>query len=81
MTDREIISVHAAARRRSWEDSTDDASRLVLERACDAISELKRRLKERDARLVTQAAALERAEHVAEVMHRAAFGGQKGGAA
>ena len=81
MTDREITAAHAAARRRSWEDSTDDASRLVLERAADAITALRRRLKERDARLVAQAASLERAEYIAEVMHRAAFGPQKGGAA
>ena len=81
MTDRDIIAAHAACRLRSWEDSCDDASRLVLERAADAISVLKRRLKEREARLVTQAVALERAEHPAGVLRRAAFGGQKGGAA
>ena len=81
MTDREITAAHAAVRRRSWEDSTDDASRLVLERAGDAITVLKAQVKERDERLARQAIHLERAELDAEIMRRAAFGPQKGGAA
>ena len=81
MTDREITAAHAACRRRSWEDSTDDASRLVLERAGDAIGELRRRVRDLRDRLARQAIALERAELDAEIMRRAAFGGQKGGAA
>jgi hypothetical protein len=88
MTDREITAAHAACRRRSWDDSTDDASRLVLERAADAMTVLRKRLKdrdemiaERDERLARQALHLERAELDAEAMRRVAFGGQKGGAA
>jgi hypothetical protein len=81
MTDREITAAHAACRRRSWEDSTDDASRLVLERAGDAIGELRRRVRDLRDRLARQALHLERAELDAEIMRRAAFGGQKGGAA
>ena len=81
MTNREITAIHAACRRRSWEDSTDDASRLVLERAGDAITVLKAQVKERDERLARQALHLERAELDAEMMRRAAFGNQKGGAA
>ena len=80
MTNREITAIHTACRRRSWEDSTDDASRLVLERAGDAITVLKSQVKERDERLARQAIHLERAELDAEIMRRAAFGGQKGGA-
>jgi hypothetical protein len=64
-----------------WEDSTDDASRLVLERAADAMTALRKRLKDRDERLARQALHLERAELDAEVYRRAAFGQQKGGAA
>jgi len=81
MTRREIAAIHRACRRRSWDDDTDDVSRLVLERAGDAITALKQQVKERDARLARQAIHLERAELDAEVMRRAAFGGQKGGAA
>jgi hypothetical protein len=81
MTDREITAAHAACRRRSWEDSTDDASRLVLERAGDAIGELRRRVRDLRDRLARQALHLERAELDAEIMRRAALGGQKGGAA
>jgi hypothetical protein len=81
MTDREITAAHAACRRRSWDDSTDDASRLVLERAGDAIGELRRRVRDLRERLARQAIALERAELDAEIMRRAAFGEQKGGAA
>jgi hypothetical protein len=81
MTDREISAAHAACRRRSWEDSTDDASRLVMERAADAMTALRKRLKDRDERLARQALHLERAELDAEVYRRAAFGEQKGGAA
>ena len=80
MTDREITAAHAAVRRRSWDDSTDDASRLVLERAGDAISELRCRVRDLRDRLARQAIHLERAELDAEIMRRAAFGGQKGGA-
>jgi hypothetical protein len=81
MTDREITAAHAACRRRSWEDSTDDASRLVLERAGDAIGELRRRVRDLRDRLARQALHLERAELDAEIMRRAAFGEQRGGAA
>jgi hypothetical protein len=81
MTDREITAAHAACRRRSWDDSTDDASRLVLERAGDAIGELRRRVRDLRDRLARQSLHLERAELDAEIMRRAAFGGQKGGAA
>ena len=81
MTDREISAAHAACRRRMWEDATDDASRLVLERAADAMTALRKRLKDRDERLARQALHLERAELDAEVYRRAAFGEQKGGAA
>ena len=81
MTSREITAVHAACRRRSWENSTDDASRLVLERAGDAISQLRREVRDLQHRLSRQAIHLERAELDAEIMRRAAFGEQKGGAA
>ena len=81
MTRREIAAIHAACRRRSWEDSTDDASRLVLERACDAIGQLRREVRDLQHRLSRQAIHLERAELDAEIMRRAAFGEQKGGAA
>jgi len=81
MTKREINAIHSAVFRRSWDDDTDDVSRLVLEQASQAITALKRQLKDRDARLARQAVALERAELDAEIMRRAAFGEQKGGAA
>jgi hypothetical protein len=81
MTRREINEIHSACFRRSWDDDTDDASRIVLERASEAITALKAQVKERDERLARQAIALERAELDAEIMRRAAFGGQKGGAA
>jgi hypothetical protein len=81
MTRREINAIHSACFRRSWDDDTDDESRIVLEQASQAITALKRQLKDRDARLARQAVALERAELDAEIMRRAAFGEQKGGAA
>jgi hypothetical protein len=81
MTRREINAIHSACFRRSWDDDTDDASRVVLERASQAMTALKAQAKERDERLARQAIALERAELDAEIMRRAAFGGQKGGAA
>jgi hypothetical protein len=81
MTDREITAAHAACRRRSWDDSTDDDSRIVLERAGDAMTELRRRVRDLRHRLARQALHLERAELDAEIMRRAALGGQKGGAA
>jgi bifunctional DNA-binding transcriptional regulator/antitoxin component of YhaV-PrlF toxin-antitoxin module len=81
MTDREITAAHAACRRRSWDDSTDDDSRIVLERAGDAMTELRRRVRDLRHRLARQAMHLERAELDAEIMRRAAFGEQKGGAA
>lgn len=88
MTSDEIQLVHARCVVRMWADDTDDESRLLLELVCDAMRDLRRTVRRQDRtidelrqRLVAQAAALERAEHVAEVMHRAAFGGQKGGAA
>ena len=70
MTDREITAAHAACRRRSWDDDTDDASRLVLERASQAMTALKSQVKERDERLARQAIHLERAELDAESMRR-----------
>jgi len=62
MTDRDVTAIHAACRRRSWEDSTDDASRLVLERAGDCITHLRKAVRDMRRRLVRQAAHLERAE-------------------
>jgi hypothetical protein len=70
MTSREIAAVRAACRRRSWDDDTDDASRMVLERAGDAIGQLRRRVRALGERLARQAIALERAELDAEVMRR-----------
>jgi len=81
MTKREINAIHSAVFRRSWDDDTDDASRIVLERASQAMTALKAQVKDRDERLARQAVALERAELDAEIMRRAAFGEQKGGAA
>ena len=81
MTNREINAIHSACFRRSWDDDTDDASRVVCEQASLAMTVLKAQVKERDERLARQAIALERAELNAEIMRRAAFGGQKGGAA
>jgi hypothetical protein len=81
MTRREINAIHSACFRRSWDDDTDDASRVVFEQASLAMTVLKSQVKERDERLARQAIALERAELDAEIMRRAAFGEQKGGAA
>lgn len=81
MTKREINAIHSAVFRRSWDDDTDDVSRLVLEQASQAITALKRQLKDMRERLARQALHLERAELDAEIMRRAAFGEQKGGAA
>ena len=81
MTSREINAAHSACFRRSWDDDTDDASRLVLERASLAMTVLKSQVKDMRHRLARQALHLERAELDAEIMRRAAFGGQKGGAA
>jgi len=81
MTRREINAIHSACFRRSWDDDTDDASRVVFEQASLAMTVLKAQVKERDERLARQALHLERAELDAEIMRRAAFGGQKGGAA
>lgn len=81
MTPRDITETLLACRTRAWDGDTDDRSRVVIWDAYDAIRSLRRQLAERDARLVAQAASLERAEYTAEVMHRAAFGPQKGGAA
>ena len=88
MTSDEIERIHARCVVRMWDDDTDDESRLLLELVCDAMRDLRRTVRRQDRtidelqkRLVRQAASLERAEYIAEVMHRAAFGGQKGGAA
>jgi hypothetical protein len=81
MTRREINAIHSQVFRRSWDDDTDDESRIVLELASQAITALKRQVKDRDERLARQAIALERAELDSEIMRRAAFGEQKGGAA
>jgi hypothetical protein len=45
------------------------------------MTELRRRVRDLRERLARQAMHLERAELDAEIMRRAAFGGQKGGAA
>ena len=81
MTDREVLAAIWATRRRSWEDSTDDASRLVLERAYDAMRVMRHGIKERDERLARQAVLLERAELDVEALRRLAYGPQRGGAA
>ena len=81
MTNREINAAHSACFRRSWDDDTDDTSRLVFEQASQAITSLKSQVKDMRDRLARQALHLERAELDAEIMRRAAFGGQKGGAA
>jgi hypothetical protein len=81
MTNREINAIHSACFRRSWDDDTDDASRVVFEQASLAITALKSQVKDMRERLARQALHLERAELDAEVMRRAAFGEQKGGAA
>ncbi len=81
MTDREILAAIWATRRRSWDDDTDDASRLVLERAYDAMRVMRHAIKERDARLARQAVLVERAELDLESLRRVAYGPQKGGAA
>jgi DNA invertase Pin-like site-specific DNA recombinase len=62
MTRREINAIHSACFRRSWDDDTDDASRVVFEQASLAMTVLKSQVKERDERLARQAIALERAE-------------------
>jgi hypothetical protein len=81
MTRSEINAIHSAVFRRSWDDDTDDESRIVLEQASQAITALKSQVKDLRERLARQALQLERAELDAEIMRRAAFGEQKGGAA
>ena len=62
MTKREINAIHSACFRRSWDDDTDDASRLVLERSSQAMTALKSQVKDLRERLARQALHLERAE-------------------
>jgi hypothetical protein len=81
MTSDDIRQIHARCVRRMWDDDTDDTSRVVLERACDVIRHMRRELRERDARLVRQAALLERVERDVEILRHVAYGPQKGGAA
>lgn len=62
MTDREILAVIWATRRRSWDEDTDDASRLVLEQAYDAMRVMRHGIRQRNERLVRMAICLEAAE-------------------
>lgn len=62
MTEREIRRIHAACVVRSWDDSTDDDSRIVLEQATDVIRHLRGMVHEMSRRLARQALHLERAE-------------------
>lgn len=66
MTDREVLAAIWATRRRSWDDDTDDASRLVLERAYDAMRVMRHGIRQRNERLVRMAICLEAAEIAAQ---------------
>jgi hypothetical protein len=81
MTQADITKTLAACRKRAWDDDTDDRSRVVIWDAYDLLRHMRRELRDRDARLVRQAALLERVERDVEILRRAKYGPQKGGAA
>jgi hypothetical protein len=81
MTESEIIGTIRDLRRHAWADPTPDDLRVPMWNAADAIRQQRREIESLKRRLARQALHLERAELDAEVMRRAAFGGQKGGAA
>lgn len=70
MTDREVLAAMWATRRRSWDEDTDDASRLVLEQAYDAMRVMRHGIRQRNERLVRMAICLEAAECAAQQRKR-----------
>ena len=81
MTPREIRDTLCDLRVYAWADETPDELRVPMWNAYDAMRQQRRENEALKVRLVTQAAALERAELDVDALRRVAFGSQKGGAA